>query len=469
MVAATLAVASPADRAGAGEAARPAVTVYPAPKGSPLSNRWTVSVGGRKLDVYGYRGHAANFAICDIAGEVAVTAVPKFSCAKLSVHPLAKGIRAAKRKECWIFSVKKPCSLTLIVDGNYMKEPLHLFLNPPAPETPAGAVVFNAGKHVLKKPIVLKSGQTLHLAGGAWVEGVVRCRNAKNVTVQGSGILSQGSKETSGLVFVKCRDVRLSGILETKTGRGWCTVLSQCSGVKVSNYHVIGVAQPTTDGLNPCNSQDVTVEDSFFRSHDDCIAIKGNSGGHITKKTPVVPPDTQPPVENITVRRCQFWSTYNNVLCIGAETRAKYFRNIRLEDCDVLYHRKYWRKFGTFSILPLHGTVIEKIAFDNLRVEYTESKLFCFKFGETLYGAGIPGNHSFPGGIRDVRIRNVSVLRQVGGARSEFSGLDAGKRVENVRIENLRFGGKVVRTRKDMGLVCNRHTAGIAVAAAKGE
>ena len=46
-------------------------------------------------------------------------------------------------------------------------------------------------------------------------------------------------------------------------------------------------------------------------------------------------------------------------------------------------------------------------------------------------------------------------------------GAGGGKRVENVRIENLRFGEKVVRNARDMGLVCNAHTAGMEISGPK--
>jgi hypothetical protein len=126
-----------------------------------------------------------------------------------------------------------------------------------------------------------------------------------------------------------------------------------------------------------------------------------------------------------------------------------------------LYHSKYWRDYGTFSILPLHGTYFSDIVFDNIRVEYTQAKLFCFRFGTNLYGGGIPGDHSFPGGISNVTIRNVSVDRQAGGIRSEFSGYAADKRIEDVTIENLRYGGRCVADKASMGLACNAHVSGV--------
>jgi hypothetical protein len=121
----------------------------------------------------------------------------------------------------------------------------------------------------------------------------------------------------------------------------------------------------------------------------------------------------------------------------------------------------YRRGYGAFSILPLHGTEIRNITFNNIRLEYIKGQLFCFKFGEKLYGRGIPGDHSYPGTIADVTIRNVSVTHQGGGRRSQFAGWSNDKQVRNVTIDGLRYGKTLVRDRKGMGLRCNEHVSGI--------
>jgi hypothetical protein len=245
-------------------------------------------------------------------------------------------------------------------------------------------------------------------------------------------------------------------------------ILVDCDDVTVRSLKVVAPIKPSTDGLNPCNSRNVTIEDCFFRTGDDCIAIKGKTGGACTpagaKRSGTrldIDPQTQPPCENITVRRCVFWSEFNNVLCIGAETRAKHFANIRVVDCDILYHPGYWRGYGALSILPLHGTEIRDITFADIRVEHIAGKLFCFKFGERLYGAGIPGFHKFPGGISNVTIKNIQISRQVGGPRSSFEGWSKDKQVKHVTIQGVRYGNRLMRDAQSMGLSMNQHVSDV--------
>ena len=94
-----------------------------------------------------------------------------------------------------------------------------------------------------------------------------------------------------------------------------------------------------------------------------------------------------------------------------------------------------------------------------IRIEHCEEQLFCFRFLDDIWG--IPGDQSFPGGIFDVTIRDITVLHQKDGPRSEFTGYAADKRIENVTIENLRYGGELITDAAGMGLQMNEHVADI--------
>ncbi|MFW6157792.1 MAG: glycosyl hydrolase family 28 protein [Planctomycetota bacterium] len=451
------------------------VTVHPAPKGSPVSKDYTLTVGGKSLDVYrapkSMYGAPVLFAYCDMEGRVDVAVRANFiepkAVTSMSLHPLSMKIEAKRSGNTLTFSVDKPRSITVLVNGQHKNRPLHLFLNPPAEPPPEDALVFGPGKHKLdpKKPIRLKDGQTVHIAGGAWVEGRVLARNAENISVTGRGVLFQPTARRSLIRLRDCKSVSVGRIILTRNARGWCGVAQNCDDVTVRGLHIVSPVKPSTDGFNPCNSRNVTIEDCFFRTGDDCIAIKGNTGGPCStrgargaKSRLDIDPQTQPPCENITVRRCVFWSEFNNVLCIGAETRAKHFRNIRFEDCDILFHGPY--RYGAISILPLHGTEISHITYENIRVEHTVNQLFCFKIGERLYG-GIPGFHKFPGGISNVTIKDIFVSRQAGGPRSSFAGWSKRKQVKNVTIQGVRYSDTLMRDAKSMGLHCNEYVSNV--------
>jgi hypothetical protein len=143
---------------------------------------------------------------------------------------------------------------------------------------------------------------------------------------------------------------------------------------------------------------------------------------------------------------------------LSEATRARHIRNVSIRDCDELFH---WSSMdmGVFGILPLHGTEIRGIVYDDIRVEHCEEHLFFFRYYESIWG--IPGDLPFPGTVADIAIRNVSVLHAATGPRSEISGYAPDKRFENITIENLRTSGTPVTDAADMGLEVNQHVAGV--------
>jgi hypothetical protein len=431
--------------------------------------------GGQPLPVYNSQPlrQPMAFACADIANPVSVSVEVAFLPADkiiiITAHPLSRGIVLQREGRRVTFTVDSPGTVTLLVNADYRNQPLHLFFSPPVEAPPEGAIVFGPGYHDLgyDRAINLTSGETLFLAPGAWVEGLVRAENACNIRIMGRGVLSQrrpggldyagGATAPQGIELTNCRDVSISGIVETRGIGGWCSLVMNCDRVRVCDYHVLASVVWSADGFNPCNCRDVTIERSFIRSGDDSIAIKGRTGPSILTH-PHAPPEDQPPVENILVRGCTFWSDHNEVIVIGCETRARHIRNIRISDCDVLFHYAH-EGLGVFGIIPLHGTNIRDIVYDNIRVEHCEEQLFCFRFVESIWN--IPGDLTFPGTIADIVIRNVSVHHQKGGPRSEFTGYAPEKRIENVLIDGLRYGGKLVLDAADMGLEVNQHVANV--------
>lgn len=445
-----------------------AVYVMPTRYGQALQNGNPVSVyDGQPLRRPMY------FACADIGAPATVTVeigfLPAGAIRSVTAHPLSRGIALRCEGARVTFEVDRPGTVTLLVNGDHRDRPLHLFFSPPVEAPPEGAIVFGPGYHDLgyDNPITLTDGQTLYLAPGAWVEGIVRATGACNIRIIGRGVLSQrrpgtqdyagGVTAPHGIELSNCQDVLIEGIVETRGIGGWCSLVTNCDRVEVRDYHVLASVVWSADGFNPCNSRDVTVERCFIRSGDDCIAIKGTTGGGVLTE-PHIPPETQPPVENIHVRQSVFWCDHNEVFVIGCETRARHIRNISIRDCDVLFHCSSM-DMGVFGILPLHGTEIRGIVYDDIRVEHCEEHLFFFRYCESIWD--IPGDLTFPGTVADITIRNVSVLHAATGPRSEFTGYAPDKRIENVRIDGLRYGGKAVQDAAGMGLKANAHVADV--------
>jgi polygalacturonase len=82
---------------------------------------------------------------------------------------------------------------------------------------------------------------------------------------------------------------------------------------------------PNNDGCNPESCKDVLIEECYFKTGDDCIAIKSgrnNDGRRIGK-----------PSENIVVRNCKMDDGHGGVV-IGSEISGG-CRNVFVEDCKM--------------------------------------------------------------------------------------------------------------------------------------
>ncbi|MFZ4397995.1 MAG: hypothetical protein ACOYOU_20475, partial [Kiritimatiellia bacterium] len=155
---------------------------------------------------------------------------------------------------------------------------------------------------------------------------------------------------------------------------------------------------------------------------------------------------------NITIRDSVFWSHQGRLFSIGPESVTKHIRNIKMQNCDVLWHSGG----GTFAILPVYGVEVRDVLFEDIRVETIarpESALFIIGLPN---GAGVCGATSAESpSIRGVTIRNVTVLQPTPVRRNSIEGWGPDHLVQDVLIENFRYGDELILDAKAMGLKTN--------------
>ena len=254
-------------------------------------------------------------------------------------------------------TVSRPCCFSVEPDGR--ESPILVFAMPPlsdAPRESGGKVrVFGPGWHDAGR-IELSDGETLYLKAGAFVKGGVFAKG-DNIRICGYGVLDGTDylwrKGPVGHVvqLKECRNVTVEGI----TVRGayhWTIVPIGCDGVRIRNVKLCGGRVQNDDGVDPCNSRNVLIENCFFRTDDDCVAIKGTSFG-----------EKYGAVENITVRGCTFWSDHARNILIGHESRAPFMRNIVFEDCVAIRSR-----LSSILMEPGEDMRIENVRFRRMRI-----------------------------------------------------------------------------------------------------
>ena len=413
-----------------------------------LSGLWEVLVDGRPNAVTSARTGDPPFDKRDFGGEYAFTSFEATAPTKVVVRPrtaremsrvriLPASVPVETRQlpdGALELVVARPCKFSVEPDGK--GNPLLVFADPPERNVPnendPKVKVYGPGVHLGgdKGLIELKDGETLYLKAGAFVKGCV-IAHGNNIRICGRGVLDcsdwkwkQGPSRHV-LLLSKCRNATVEDI----TIRGayhWTMPIEQCDGVTVRNVKICGSRVLNDDGIDPCNSRNVLIEDCFIRTQDDCIAAKGldvNNGN----------------CENVTVRNCVFWCDWARIVLLGHESRAPYMRNFSFTNCDVLH-------FRLPVFLMEHG---EEMRIEHIRVKDFRINTDVPDGKYAIVSARPAVNHYMqaksPGHISDCSFENVSVTGERADCVFEIAGRDAAHKARNVGIANASLYGTPVK------------------------
>lgn len=370
---------------------------YDFPPEFPTSKEYRVTVDGQPVTaLQTERGAILSFGM---TGPVEVRVNLPRKPGEIVIRPLSAGITAVPDGAGFRFSLPRPMNLSVEIDGN-LENPLLVFANPQidAPDRSDPKVKFFAAGRIHEAgEILLGEGETLYLEGGAVVRGVVRARQASDVSIRGAGILDSGSRthKTNKLVLRECRDAVIENIILLDP-LGWTMHLSACERVRVSNTRVIGW-RANSDGLDIEYSKNIRVDGCFWRTADDCIAIKAiyppgvknvpfeeminpeTLGGHPDQR---VAGDSMGDIE---IRNCVLWNERGGQgFEIGFELRIDHIRNIVFRDSDIIHVNG-----GAFSIHNGDRAMIENFTVENVRIENPD-RFIDFHVGLSIYSDDCP-------------------------------------------------------------------------------
>ncbi|MEN6600789.1 MAG: glycosyl hydrolase family 28 protein, partial [Bryobacteraceae bacterium] len=294
------------------------LTIWKAPAGEKLYSDYTVRLNGKEVPVYSCRVSAmpfnqvwpgyqrpldqtelAGFATWGMARAVKVEVRVKRPFQTVAVRPTSRGIHPAVKGRTITFVLPRPGQYTVELDGPH--HALHLFANPPETDAPTAGdpnvLYFGPGVHRPGK-ILLKSGQTVYIAGGAVVYTAINGKDVSGVRILGRGIVDTSEFERDqgpgSIRFLNSSDVKVEGLI-LRDPDLWCLTAFGSRRVDISNVKLIGLWRYNSDGIDICNSEDVTIRDSFVRAFDDSIVLKGmGAGGELYGQ-----PYTDRPVRNV--------------------------------------------------------------------------------------------------------------------------------------------------------------------------
>jgi hypothetical protein len=346
------------------------VVTYPAPKGQTLSTDYTIEVNGKPVSAYPAitQHHDKKYSIAyfDFKGRVTVKIKSQRSLDHLVVLPTRYGIKPIITNNEATFTLDKPCDISFEPTGQ--DSPLLLFSNDLESNVPTksakNVIYFGPGIHNPPGGLIkLHSNQTLYLAGGAVVNAGIDA-TGDNIRIVGRGILDgsdwvhNAGPNDFMINATDCTNLLLKDII-VKGSYYWTVVPQRCDHVLIDHIRLAGSRVGNDDGVDPCNSNNVTIRNCFFRTDDDTISPKGTTraGGELTSR----------PCENILVENCTFWVDYANVFRIATESSCPGIRNFTARNIDVI-HFPDRKAVQVFYLHPTGSMPMENLIFDNIRI-----------------------------------------------------------------------------------------------------
>jgi len=198
--------------------------------------------------------------------------------------------------------------------------------------------------------------------------------------------------------------------------------------VLTDNFILRGVkivsAGPNSDGCDPESCNGVLIENCYFDTGDDCIAIK--SGRNNDGRRWAVPS------QNIIVRNCRMADGHGGVV-IGSEISGG-FSNLFVEDCEM--DSPELLRVIRIKTSDCRGGIIENVNVRNVKVgKCSEAVLKINLMYEPLEEC----KRGFPPFVRNVTLENVTSQESKYGIY--IIGLDGSVNVSDITLRNCSFNG----------------------------
>lgn len=198
--------------------------------------------------------------------------------------------------------------------------------------------------------------------------------------------------------------------------------------VRTDNFILRGVtiesAGPNSDGCDPESCNGVLIENCFFDTGDDCIAIK--SGRNNDGRRWAIPS------RNIIVRNCRMADGHGGVV-IGSEISGG-FSNLFVEDCEM--DSPELLRVIRIKTSDCRGGVVENVNVRNVKVGKCSEAVLKINL---MYEPNEECDRSYPPFVRDVTLENVTSQESQYGIY--IIGLDGSVNVSDITLRNCSFSG----------------------------
>ena len=396
----------------------------------------------------------------DKAVKVCVENMKGTGTAPVVVRPLSRKVASSVNGGKIEFRLSEPGQYVLENGSRHC--PLYIFFDPPRQNDGAKAKWhFGPGVH-FPGTIALSDGDSVYIAPDAIVFGNIYGNNVHGIRIFGGGTLHGGTMErvfgsfsenyqNPTIKFYNSTDIQISDII-VQDAPGWIVSFWNCSDIAIDRIKIVGQWRYNTDGIDICNSDNVRITNSFIRSFDDGIVLKGMD--FVDFRT--VKWRKNHSLADIEVRGCVLWCGWGRTLEIGIETAADEYKNILFEDCDLIHNSAVCMDIQNGLYADIHD-----IVFRNIRIEYQADTLpEVYQFSDDQkydqFGkVGMPtlifaDNHRYLpppyvfGSIRDILYENIAVTVEPGvteNLKVRVANISDDATVGDITIRNLTING----------------------------
>lgn len=235
-----------------------------------------------------------------------------------------------------------------------------------------------------------------------------------------------------------------------------------CRDVTVENVKVIGSWRYNADGFDMHNCERVVIRDSFVRTYDDAICVKGFDCW-MDESEMLHDGYLHDTFRDVLVTNCVTWCDWGKNFEIGAETRAREICNVTFRDCDAIRTSS-----APCDVYNVDWADVHDIVYEDIRVEYDDERLAPLyqKSDDMKYADRKNGRHQgallavavqyhpeySSGGTRRGRNRRILFkdIRVTGDALpvSYFVGCDANHRTSDITVDGVYLNGRRVVSEK---------------------
>jgi polygalacturonase len=219
----------------------------------------------------------------------------------------------------------------------------------------------------------------------------------------------------------ECTNILIEGIT-IKNAPFWLIHPTFCENITVRKVRMDSPNGPNNDGCDPESCKNVLIEDCYFNTGDDCIAIKSgrNNDGRKWNR----------PSENIVIRNCVMKDGHGGVV-IGSEISGD-CRNVFAENCEMDSH--HLDRAVRIKSNAIRGGVIENIYVRNINVGVCKEAIFRveMKYEKVMEGPHMPI-------IRNINLENITSKSSRYGVF--IDGFEKDNHVNNITIKDCTFEG----------------------------